>query len=130
MSSSCQVLLTALKSCLLKSDCVVQSGHLPSECLKNKDLYEELPEQCKNLRQATFECKRGMVSMNNETISFSLMLARQLDMRKRFRGNNYGVKPEQFEMGEDTDALSKRDGPNQTPNSTSAAAPRDTPASV
>jgi hypothetical protein len=59
MSSSCQVLLNALKDCLLHSDCVVKQGHLPSECLKEH--YNELPEQCRHLRQATYECKRGMV---------------------------------------------------------------------
>ncbi|KAI9067628.1 hypothetical protein FKP32DRAFT_1563271 [Trametes sanguinea] len=69
MSSSCSHLLSALKDCLLQSDCVMKQGHLPSECLKQHT--DELPEQCKALRQATFECKRGM-----------------LDMRKRFRGNN------------------------------------------
>ncbi|KAI0334702.1 hypothetical protein GY45DRAFT_1242094 [Cubamyces sp. BRFM 1775] len=74
MSSSCSHLLSALKDCLLHSDCVLKQGHLPSECLKNHT--DELPEQCKALRQATFECKRGM-----------------LDMRKRFRGNNVDLPP-------------------------------------
>lgn len=60
MSSSCQHLLTALKECLLNSDCVVKQGHLPSECLREHT--KELPEECLALRQATFECKRGMVS--------------------------------------------------------------------
>ncbi|KAI0721820.1 cytochrome c oxidase assembly protein PET191, partial [Cerioporus squamosus] len=69
MSSSCSHLLSALKDCLLHSDCVLKQGHLPSECLREHT--DELPESCKALRQATFECKRGM-----------------LDMRKRFRGNN------------------------------------------
>ncbi|KAF9452489.1 hypothetical protein P691DRAFT_660911 [Macrolepiota fuliginosa MF-IS2] len=71
MSSSCQNLLAALKDCLMHSDCVVKQGHLPSECLKQH--YDDLPEECKSLRKATFECKRGM-----------------LDMRKRFRGNIVG----------------------------------------
>ncbi|KDQ64835.1 hypothetical protein JAAARDRAFT_28476 [Jaapia argillacea MUCL 33604] len=66
---SCEPLLAALKECLLRSDCVVKQGHLPSECLKNHS--NELPEECKSLRKATYDCKRGM-----------------LDMRKRFRGNN------------------------------------------
>lgn len=55
----------------MHSDCVVKHGHLPSECLKIH--YEDLPDECKSLRKATFECKRGM-----------------LDMRKRFRGNIVG----------------------------------------
>ena len=55
----CEPLLAALKECLLQSDCVVKQGHLPSECLK--DHTKELPERCQSLRQATFECKRGMV---------------------------------------------------------------------
>ncbi|KIY51582.1 hypothetical protein FISHEDRAFT_11953, partial [Fistulina hepatica ATCC 64428] len=68
MSSSCQGLLQALRDCLMHSDCVIKQGNKPSDCLRNH--VDELPEQCKNLRLATFECKRGM-----------------LDMRKRFRGN-------------------------------------------
>ncbi|TFY65112.1 hypothetical protein EVJ58_g2179 [Rhodofomes roseus] len=74
MSSSCQHLIAALKECLLHSDCVVKQGHLPSECLREHT--KELPEECLSLRQATFECKRGM-----------------LDMRKRFRGNYVGLPP-------------------------------------
>ncbi|KAM6495945.1 Cytochrome c oxidase assembly protein PET191, partial [Amanita muscaria] len=65
---SCQNLLAALKDCILRSDCVVKDGRLPSDCLKNHT--NELPEECQSLRKAAFECKRGM-----------------LDMRKRFRGN-------------------------------------------
>ncbi|KAI0699435.1 cytochrome c oxidase assembly protein PET191-domain-containing protein [Cytidiella melzeri] len=72
MSMYCEPLLAALKECLLQSDCVVKQGHLPSECLR--DHTKELPEQCQSLRQAAFECKRGM-----------------LDMRKRFRSNNAGA---------------------------------------
>ncbi|KAI0269269.1 cytochrome c oxidase assembly protein PET191-domain-containing protein [Gloeopeniophorella convolvens] len=72
MSNYCEPLLAALKDCLLHSDCVVKKGNLPSECIKNH--FDELPDECKSLRLATFECKRGM-----------------LDMRKRFRGNNAGA---------------------------------------
>jgi len=60
MSSSCEGIRIALKSCLIRSECVLRQGHLPSECLK--DHYDELPDECKNLRQSLFECKRGMVS--------------------------------------------------------------------
>ncbi|KII94792.1 hypothetical protein PLICRDRAFT_67321, partial [Plicaturopsis crispa FD-325 SS-3] len=73
----CQALLDALKDCLLNSDCVVKQGHLPSECLKEH--FDELPEQCRSLRKANYDCKRGM-----------------LDMRKRFRGNMVGVDERQF----------------------------------
>ncbi|KAE9410418.1 hypothetical protein BT96DRAFT_983956 [Gymnopus androsaceus JB14] len=73
MSSSCQGLLAALKDCLMRSDCVMKQGNLPSDCLKNHT--DELPEECQSLRKATFECKRGM-----------------LDMRKRFRGNIIGSR--------------------------------------
>ncbi|KAF8505489.1 cytochrome c oxidase assembly protein PET191-domain-containing protein [Russula emetica] len=69
MSNYCGPLLVALKDCVLRSDCVMKDGKLPSECLKHH--LDELPEECKSLRLATFECKRGM-----------------LDMRKRFRGNS------------------------------------------
>ena len=67
MSSSCSHLLSALKDCLLHSDCVLKQGHLPSECLREHT--DELPEACKSLRQATFECKRGMVSVPSETLT-------------------------------------------------------------
>jgi len=67
---SCDPLLASLKDCLLHSDCVLKQGYLPSECLKEH--FEELPLECRSLRQAVFDCKRN-----------------QLDMRKRFRG----VKP-------------------------------------
>ncbi|KAI9466729.1 hypothetical protein BJY52DRAFT_1233972 [Lactarius psammicola] len=50
----------------------MKRGRLPSECIKNH--IDELPEECRSLRLATFECKRGM-----------------LDMRKRFRGNSAGA---------------------------------------
>lgn len=68
MSATCEPLLDALKDCLMRSDCVLKKGKLPSECLRQHT--DELPDSCKSLRQAVFECKRGLV-----------------DMRKRFRGN-------------------------------------------
>ncbi|KIM33409.1 hypothetical protein M408DRAFT_61493 [Serendipita vermifera MAFF 305830] len=68
MSTSCEGIRIALKACLIRSDCVLRQNHLPSECLK--DHFEGLPDECKQLRQSLFECKRGM-----------------LDMRNRFRGN-------------------------------------------
>ena len=59
MSNYCEPLLHALKECLMRSDCVAKDGNLPSDCLKNH--FEDLPLECRNLRQAAFECKRGMV---------------------------------------------------------------------
>jgi cytochrome c oxidase assembly factor 5 len=59
MSSSCEGLLAALKACLLHSDCVQKQGNLPSTCLREHA--DQLPEECRSLRKATFECKRGMV---------------------------------------------------------------------
>jgi cytochrome c oxidase assembly factor 5 len=59
MSNYCGPLLAALKDCVLHSDCVIKDGKLPSECIKHH--LEELPEECRSLRLATFECKRGMV---------------------------------------------------------------------
>ncbi|KAA1466182.1 hypothetical protein DENSPDRAFT_810935 [Dentipellis sp. KUC8613] len=98
MSNYCEPLIAALKDCLLHSDCVLKKGHLPSECLK--DHYDELPEKCKSLRQASFECKRGM-----------------LDMRKRFRGNNAGQ------------AAAKIKADHSTPPPSPPAADSSTPAS-
>ncbi|KAF8573283.1 hypothetical protein K439DRAFT_1400475 [Ramaria rubella] len=64
---SCESLLSALKECLLRSDCVRKDKMLPSVCLREHT--DDLPLQCKSLRKAVFDCKRS-----------------QLDMRKRFRG--------------------------------------------
>ena len=60
MSATCEPLLEALKDCLMRSDCVLKKGKLPSECLRQHT--DELPESCKALRHAVFECKRGLVS--------------------------------------------------------------------
>ena len=61
MSASCEPLLEALKDCLMRSDCVLKKGRLPSECLRQHT--DELPDTCKSLRHAVFECKRGLVSL-------------------------------------------------------------------
>ncbi|KAG8452183.1 hypothetical protein GDO86_004104 [Hymenochirus boettgeri] len=50
-----------LKNCLLQSDCVLQEGKNPKECLKEG--------HCKALQVSFFECKRSI-----------------LDTRARFRG--------------------------------------------
>ncbi|KXN83690.1 hypothetical protein AN958_00831 [Leucoagaricus sp. SymC.cos] len=94
MSSSCQSLMAALKDCLVHSDCVVKKGYLPSECLKEH--YDDLPEECKSLRKAAFECKRGM-----------------LDMRKRFRGNIVGSQF-QYTPKEKVDTSSMSELPPRT----------------
>ncbi|KAI0254269.1 cytochrome c oxidase assembly protein PET191-domain-containing protein [Lactifluus subvellereus] len=80
MSNYCDPLLAALKDCVLHSDCVIKKGNLPSECIKHH--IDELPEECRSLRLAAFECKRGM-----------------LDMRKRFRGNNAGATAARVKEG-------------------------------
>ena len=88
MSNYCEPLLAALKDCILHSDCVMKKGRLPSECIKNH--IDELPEECRSLRLATFECKRGMV-MSSQIVSYyypNVSPSSQLDMRKRFRGNS------------------------------------------
>jgi cytochrome c oxidase assembly factor 5 len=93
MSNYCDPLLAALKDCVLHSDCVIKKGNLPSECIKYH--IDELPEECRSLRLAAFECKRGMVfpSQNRTLLLPSLFfcILFQLDMRKRFRGNNAGA---------------------------------------
>ncbi|XP_040192271.1 cytochrome c oxidase assembly factor 5 [Rana temporaria] len=50
-----------LKSCLLKSECVLQEGKTPKECLREG--------HCRPLQISFFECKRSV-----------------LDNRARFRG--------------------------------------------
>ena len=91
MSASCEPLLEALKDCLMRSDCVLKKGRLPSECLKQHT--DELPDSCKSLRHAVFECKRGLVSrilIMYATVSL-MGLGAQVDMRKRFRGNQVAI---------------------------------------
>jgi len=66
MSATCEPLLEALKDCLMRSDCVLKKGKLPSECLRQHT--DELPDSCKSLRHAVFECKRGLVSPISSTI--------------------------------------------------------------
>jgi cytochrome c oxidase assembly factor 5 len=70
MASSCHNLIAALKDCLKYSDCVMKDGHRPSDCLKHH--YNGLPEECQSLRKATFECKRGMVSVSKSGSYISL----------------------------------------------------------
>jgi cytochrome c oxidase assembly factor 5 len=59
-AGQCDTLLEALKTCLLRSDCVLKRGLLPSECLR--DHYDELPEECRTLKATLVDCKKGMVS--------------------------------------------------------------------
>ena len=96
MSNFCEPLLAALKDCVLHSDCVIKEGRLPSECMKHH--IDELPEECKSLRLATFECKRGMVITSVSkplpcqcSDAFPSRIPLKLDMRKRFRGNSAGA---------------------------------------
>ena len=58
---SCQELREALASCVLKTDCVLKSSppNTVQDCLR--DHIDELPMECRHLRTAFFECKRGMV---------------------------------------------------------------------
>ncbi|KAG8732701.1 hypothetical protein FRC12_019167, partial [Ceratobasidium sp. 428] len=56
-TNSCEYLFESLKTCLLQSDCVRVHGIAPSVCMR--DHSEELPEECRHLRKAFFECKRG-----------------------------------------------------------------------
>ena len=57
----CDPLVSQLKSCLLKSDCVLKEGHLPSECIKDQALFDSLPDECRHLRKALWDCKRAKV---------------------------------------------------------------------
>uniref|UniRef100_A0A8C2UZ22 Cytochrome c oxidase assembly factor 5 n=2 Tax=Chinchilla lanigera TaxID=34839 RepID=A0A8C2UZ22_CHILA len=59
--SACSGLKEDLGACLLQSDCVLQEGKSPRECLKEG--------YCRALKYSFFECKRSM-----------------LDARSRFRG--------------------------------------------
>lgn len=83
-SMSCQEIRTALASCILKSDCILKSSPQRSvqECLR--DHTDELPEECRHLRTAFFECKRGMVRGFPSTTLLPARAddrVRQLDMR-------------------------------------------------
>ena len=101
MSNYCEPLLAALKDCVLHSDCVIKNDKLPSECIKHH--LDELPEECRSLRLATFECKRGMVlypfSFSSSTPSSCFSYIYKLDMRKRFRGNSASAAAARIKQG-------------------------------
>ncbi len=44
----------------------MKKGKLPSECMKHH--LDELPEECRSLRLAAFECKRGMVNFFSQIL--------------------------------------------------------------
>ena len=69
---SCEPLLTALKDCLLRSDCVRKDRFLPSVCLREH--MDELPQQCKALRRAVFDCKRSQVCTSTALLRLSVEL--------------------------------------------------------
>ncbi|XP_072039890.1 cytochrome c oxidase assembly factor 5-like [Amphiura filiformis] len=62
----CAALREDLKQCLLESPCVKIDKKTPRECLQPNT---RIDQDCKELSQAFFECKRSL-----------------LDMRTRFRG--------------------------------------------
>ncbi|KAF9422552.1 hypothetical protein HW555_001756 [Spodoptera exigua] len=64
--SPCAGIRADLKICLLASDCCKREKKTPRECLKEGNI----PEECIQLRQSFFECKRSL-----------------LDNRRRFRGH-------------------------------------------
>ncbi|KAK0568778.1 hypothetical protein OC861_001630 [Tilletia horrida] len=49
---------------------MAQQRNSPQDCLRNPELQQALPDECKGLYRSYVECRRSM-----------------LDMRKRFRGN-------------------------------------------
>ncbi|BFZ61596.1 hypothetical protein YB2330_002668 [Saitoella coloradoensis] len=70
MGSSCKDIREQLAQCVLASDCVMAGGNSVKDCLRNPDLYDQLPSKCLLLRQQYYDCRRGMI-----------------DPRKRFRLN-------------------------------------------
>lgn len=77
---TCDHVLALLKECLLRSDCVLKHNELPSKCLKEH--FEELPMECKLLRNAHYECKRGLVSTSHlalighgQTLTFPFLIS-------------------------------------------------------
>lgn len=63
---ACDQIRYDLKACLMNSDCV-KKGLSPKECLVTHS--PDVPDECFELRQSFFECKRSII-----------------DMRSRFRG--------------------------------------------
>lgn len=57
--SSCGGVRDDFRHCILESDCVKIDKMLPSECMKRKLVSEE----CFQLRELLFECKRSLVRM-------------------------------------------------------------------
>ncbi|EKX45409.1 hypothetical protein GUITHDRAFT_108676 [Guillardia theta CCMP2712] len=67
MSTSCKNLKNKLLICISTTPCANRGGTV-KQCLQDN----ELPEDCKKIRQMFFECRRG-----------------QMDMRNRIRGNRW-----------------------------------------
>ena len=92
MASSCHDARQALLECLADSPCY-NSGKSIKECVS---LTTE-QSGCKELNTALFHCKRGQVcarSCSSGTrlrprLTCASVRVRQLDMRKRIKGNTY-----------------------------------------
>ncbi|KAJ2184261.1 Dephospho-CoA kinase (Dephosphocoenzyme A kinase) (COAE), partial [Coemansia sp. RSA 532] len=77
---TCEGIREDFIECLLGSECVVINRNSVSDCARNKELADTVPNQCMLLRQSLFDCKRGLI-----------------DMRRRMRGVlNAGVKIPDF----------------------------------
>jgi cytochrome c oxidase assembly factor 5 len=65
MPSSCKEIRAELAKCMQKSDCVLINRHTVSECLMDKELFDnEVPDECHRLRRSFYNCRRGMVRFN------------------------------------------------------------------
>ncbi|GAA93380.1 uncharacterized protein L969DRAFT_104841 [Mixia osmundae IAM 14324] len=81
---ACRNLKADLVLCVQRSPCCVRDHNDVATCLR--DHTNELPEECRHLRTAFFECKRGM-----------------LDMRKRFRGLDTGTRRQDLSKAQEID---------------------------
>ncbi|KAJ1796723.1 Dephospho-CoA kinase (Dephosphocoenzyme A kinase) (COAE) [Coemansia sp. RSA 2399] len=84
---TCEGIREEYIQCILRSECVFIQRHSVQDCIKSKDLVALVPDECHNLRQSMFECKRGL-----------------LDMRKRMRGVTAagGISPKSYETPDDS----------------------------
>ncbi|KAJ1919200.1 Dephospho-CoA kinase (Dephosphocoenzyme A kinase) (COAE) [Mycoemilia scoparia] len=64
---SCAGIRQEFVDCILKSDCVLVNRNTVQECVKNKELKDQVPEKCHMLAKSLFECKRGLLDMRKRT---------------------------------------------------------------
>ena len=68
MGKSCKEIAESLVDCIKKSDCVIKQGGTVRDCIGDMSKMEDEcghSQECQELRNAYFNCKRGALDMRN-----------------------------------------------------------------